>query len=178
MLQLLVQVYDSSNPSQRAATTVTITVQRNVNAPQFSRSEYTARIVESYPIGSSVLGVRATDRDGDEVRYRVLSGQAGASYFFLNPLSGDLSLAKPLSDSTEKAFTVGSHAMIYEQIHFLLFKYLTCFADLQNGCEYMPKVYNVHCMYKLIRTIFLLTNGCFSDVSTFPVPLDTCPSLP
>ena len=60
---VLFQVYDSANPSQHAETIVLITVQRNVNGPQFQQSEYSADIVETYPIGASVLTVNAIDMD-------------------------------------------------------------------------------------------------------------------
>ena len=62
-LQLRVQIYDSSNPEQRAETMVLITVNRNVNGPQFSQANYRANVVENYPIGASVVTIQATDSD-------------------------------------------------------------------------------------------------------------------
>ncbi len=63
VFQLRVEIYDDANPSQRVETSVKITVQRNVNAPQFSQENYRANVVENYPIGASVVTVQARDND-------------------------------------------------------------------------------------------------------------------
>ena len=71
IFQLQVEIYDDANPTQRVETSVKITVQRNVNAPQFGQENYRANVVENYPIGASVVTVQA--RDNDNVRITVTS---------------------------------------------------------------------------------------------------------
>ena len=106
MLQLRVRVYDSFNPNQWAEVLVIIEVRRNVNSPQFSQRTYEARVAENYPIGQKVTTVSATDRDGDEVRYRLLGPADALGFFYINPLSGDLSVTRPLTESTEREYSV------------------------------------------------------------------------
>ncbi len=60
---LRVQVYDSANPNQKAQTVINIQVRRNINSPVFSKSNYEAAVVETYPIGASVVSVSASDAD-------------------------------------------------------------------------------------------------------------------
>lgn len=44
-------------------TLVNVTVQRNEFTPQFNRGDYTASLLEYFPLGNSILQVTATDRD-------------------------------------------------------------------------------------------------------------------
>ena len=102
----MVQVYDSANPSQTALTRLFVTVLRNVNAPEFTSNNYAARLAENYPLGETVLTVTATDRDDDEVRYRLLVAESVTKFFFMNPLTGRLSVSKPLTESSVKQYVV------------------------------------------------------------------------
>ena len=100
------QVYDDANPSQTAQTKLFITVKRNVNAPEFKKENYAARLAENFPLGEPVLTVTAEDRDNDEVRYRLLAADSVKRFFFMNPLNGQLSVAKPLTESSAKQYVV------------------------------------------------------------------------
>lgn len=63
-LQLMVQCYDTANPSQHAQEVVVITVNRNPNAPQFTPLNVTVTIPDSTPINTLVTQLNATDADG------------------------------------------------------------------------------------------------------------------
>ncbi len=56
-------MYDDANPDKTTSTNLTITVNRNANAPRFQNSNIRATVLEIVPVGSSIATVRATDRD-------------------------------------------------------------------------------------------------------------------
>ena len=56
-------VYDSGNPEEKAYTEMTIFVNRNENAPTFTRELYQRTVLENSGLGSSLLMVEATDDD-------------------------------------------------------------------------------------------------------------------
>ena len=57
-------VYDTTYPDNVGSGTVTITVQRNPNAPQFQGDNYQRTIDEKIGLGASVLQLAARDQDG------------------------------------------------------------------------------------------------------------------
>ena len=77
-------------------------------------------MAENYPIGQKVTGVSATDRDGDEVRYRLLGPADALGFFYINPLSGDLSVTRPLTESTEREYVVSSVLFIDYRILYII----------------------------------------------------------
>ena len=105
-LQLVVQVYDSANPSEKAETRLFIKVKRNVYAPKFKKENYGETLAENFPLGEPVLTVEAEDHDGDEVRYSIMAADSVKRFFFMNPLNGQLSVAKPLTESSAKQYVV------------------------------------------------------------------------
>ena len=113
--QLVVQVYDSANPSEKAETKLFITVKRNVNVPKFKKDSYVATLAENFPLGEPVLTVEADDRDGDEVRYSIMAAESVKRFFFMNPLNGQLSVAKPLTESSAKQYVV-SDCFVKEEV--------------------------------------------------------------
>ena len=62
--QLKVEVYDSMYPTKRQVDYISITVNRNANAPVFSPNSYTKSVSDSYPLVTEVIGVSANDPDG------------------------------------------------------------------------------------------------------------------
>ncbi len=62
--QLSIIAQDKGYPPLTDRTTVRVYVQRNLNAPRFSRGVYNASITENDPVGYEVLTVQATDADG------------------------------------------------------------------------------------------------------------------
>ena len=55
--------YDNAYPDQVSTATVPVEVTRNEFAPIFSRPEFETSITENHRLGSSVIKVKATDRD-------------------------------------------------------------------------------------------------------------------
>lgn len=64
LFQLKITLIDSWNPDKVTETKLTISMLRNVFAPQFSSSSYTATVYENVDVGQTVLRVNATDGDG------------------------------------------------------------------------------------------------------------------
>ena len=61
--QILVQAVDSGVPALSDLSTVTITVNRNLNPPVFVQNVYNVTILETRPLGETFVSVRATDDD-------------------------------------------------------------------------------------------------------------------
>ncbi len=55
---------DTADRGRLATAEVTILVQRNANAPQFSQTTYRMTLEEEAPLGEAVITVAATDDDG------------------------------------------------------------------------------------------------------------------
>ena len=64
LFQLRVIAYDSASPARTATSTVNIQVSRNPSAPVFTRAVYEQTIPETYPLGTAVETVLASDADG------------------------------------------------------------------------------------------------------------------
>ena len=61
--QLVVVAYDRASPEQTAQTEVQISVRRNENAPEFTRTLYTATVPAHAALGTQVAAVTASDAD-------------------------------------------------------------------------------------------------------------------
>ena len=61
LLQIRIRATDGGGKS--AETTAIVNVQRNMESPQFSPTEYTAEIQDNEPLSSSFLQVAAQDND-------------------------------------------------------------------------------------------------------------------
>ena len=57
------QALDSGIPPLSDVSTVTITVNRNLNAPKFKQTEYSAIILETINLGDVIARVEADDAD-------------------------------------------------------------------------------------------------------------------
>lgn len=64
LLQLRVTAYDSLSTSRVATSTVSINVIKNPSGPVFTLPAYEVTIPETQSLGSTVVNVTATDRDG------------------------------------------------------------------------------------------------------------------
>ncbi|KAL5018742.1 hypothetical protein ScPMuIL_004464 [Solemya velum] len=100
--------YDSAWPNDRAHTNLTISINRNPNAPSFIEASYLRTVNESYPLGVSLVQIEATDLDGHELTYIITSTapQDGLEYFYLNPFTGMLSVRKPLDTTQSDTYTL------------------------------------------------------------------------
>ncbi|KAK1169607.1 hypothetical protein AOXY_G8441 [Acipenser oxyrinchus oxyrinchus] len=112
--QLVVVVQDGGTPPRSATGTAHITVlDENDNAPAFTHAppgrELVLQVLEGKPSGTLLGSVQAKDPDGGEngTIYYSLSGPR-AERFSLNPNTGELRLAAPLShtDRADYTFTV------------------------------------------------------------------------
>jgi protocadherin Fat 4 len=84
--------------TQFAVTSVIVTVTRNEYTPQFTQGEYRKdALSEKTLVGTSILRVNAYDRDGDKLVYEMVTKEPETSSFYLNPMSGVLTLARVLS---------------------------------------------------------------------------------
>lgn len=61
--QVLVLAADGGSPALTDTTVVEVHVNRNLHAPRMRQDEYTARILETQPLGSSFLRLEASDAD-------------------------------------------------------------------------------------------------------------------
>ena len=104
--QLRVVAYDSVYPSNRDTADVTISVTRNERAPIFSLPSYSQTIPDTFSLGQSILDVRATDADGDVVKYEITGGSRALEYYYINPDTGSISLKKPLTEGSQNQDTV------------------------------------------------------------------------
>ncbi|KAH9514461.1 hypothetical protein Btru_025318 [Bulinus truncatus] len=93
--------FDEQNPNLKGKSYAVIFVEHNSNAPRFTQSNYFITVPEYTSLGSSVLGVSATDNDNDTVRYYMYLGDAdgvtAAEYFTINPSDGIIRVVKSLT---------------------------------------------------------------------------------
>lgn len=62
--------------------------------------------VDLQAVGVPLVTVRATDRDGDEVRYRIVGDGNAQSYFTVNEETGEISVKQDLRLDTRQTYTV------------------------------------------------------------------------
>ncbi|RUS85645.1 hypothetical protein EGW08_006591, partial [Elysia chlorotica] len=101
------RAYDNQRPGQVATTNLTISVNRNPSSPIFNNLLYSERIAETFTLGVEILRVQASDFDGNNVKYALVSANPteGSNFFFLNADTGVFSAARPLTETTTNAFT-------------------------------------------------------------------------
>ncbi|XP_057205827.1 protocadherin Fat 1 isoform X2 [Triplophysa rosa] len=96
---LTVMVRDQGFPVKSNVVRVIINIEdNNDNAPWFTSPQYTARVLETAAIGSSVLQVTALDKDkgmNAEIFYTIDSGNHGNS-FIIDQSSGIITVAREL----------------------------------------------------------------------------------
>ncbi|XP_077340579.1 cadherin EGF LAG seven-pass G-type receptor 2 [Lithobates pipiens] len=103
-----VETCDHGHPSLSSSAAVNVQIlDVNDNAPEFTQSEYQARLNEDAAVGTSVMTVLALDRDFQAtITYQITSGNT-RHRFSISSLSGGgglLTLALPLDYKLEKQF--------------------------------------------------------------------------
>ncbi|KAJ7997632.1 hypothetical protein DPEC_G00214140 [Dallia pectoralis] len=99
--QLMVEANDQGkDPGPRSATaTVYISVEdENDNCPQFSEKRYVVQVLESMPVNTKVVQVKATDQDegnNAKVHYSLVSGNIKGQFYIHSP-TGVIDLINPL----------------------------------------------------------------------------------
>ena len=111
-----VQVQDGGTPPHDAAAILTINMLRNLRAPTFDSSRYSATILETKPIGQSILKVAA--RDGDEKPpHNQVTYQLTNEHFTVDD-AGIISLKRSLLGETAESYSVRiSHLLDHELNH-------------------------------------------------------------
>ncbi|OPJ68624.1 hypothetical protein AV530_009661 [Patagioenas fasciata monilis] len=95
--ELVLRASDGGEPGRTGAARIRVSVlDANDNAPVFSQAEYTVRVPENVPVGSTLVTVTATDADeglNGHVKYTFhkISGRA-SEIFHLNSETGEISL--------------------------------------------------------------------------------------
>ena len=89
-----------------AITDVTILVERNANAPEFSQLSYALTVTDQALLGETLLAITATDDDGDLLKYSLTGSGVANEFFYINPTTGDISLKKLLTEGTDSTYTV------------------------------------------------------------------------
>ena len=90
--QLSVVVTDDGFPRRFTSIRVTVIVVRNRNGPVFTQDNYEIDITENWAAGAPLsLDVRATDLDGDQIKYTMIGTLPGSLYFRVDENTGVIS---------------------------------------------------------------------------------------
>nr|XP_049610396.1 protocadherin gamma-A3-like isoform X1 [Syngnathus scovelli] len=108
-LALKLVAVDGGNPQKSGTVNIEIVIlDANDNAPVFNQFLYQAKVNENAPKGTHVLTVNATDADSGsygKVTYSFSKSKAGiADLFFIDEVTGGISIAKPVDYEKDKAF--------------------------------------------------------------------------
>ncbi|XP_061774733.1 protocadherin Fat 3a isoform X3 [Nerophis ophidion] len=111
---LTVEARDGGTPPLSAITTVNVNLTDvNDNSPMFSRELYTAVVSEEASIGESIVQLSAEDTDSQlngEILYSIVSGDRD-NQFFIDPLSGIISVNKHLDRETVPSYSLAIRAL-------------------------------------------------------------------
>ncbi|KAM4594440.1 protocadherin Fat 4 [Fundulus diaphanus] len=114
--ELLVVAEDQGRPARSATATLLLQVTDiNDNVPKFSEPQYQLEVLETEPVGTSLLTLSAEDPDegvNGRVTYSISqqSPSSEPSVFELEASSGILKLVQPLNYSEVKVFTLSVQA--------------------------------------------------------------------
>ncbi|NWR40358.1 PCDG1 protein, partial [Tachuris rubrigastra] len=99
--ELVLRASDGGDPARTGTARIRVTVlDANDNAPVFSQAEYTVRVPEDVPVGSTLVTVTATDADeglNGQVKYsfqRIL--HSASELFHLNSETGEITVKRYL----------------------------------------------------------------------------------
>ena len=110
---MIVQAMDQGIISKRRSSTATVQIiitDENDNYPQFESRSYTKSIPEDIDVSHKpiILNISATDKDENDnakITYTI-SGGNSQDFFKINPLTGGLSLQKPLDYEDTNQYTL------------------------------------------------------------------------
>lgn len=103
---LTVTAKDGGSPANSATAQVNITVLNVDNVPVFQTSSQVSKIREDVAVGTRVVRLNATDADGNELKFDILSGNKGGAFEIHNK-SGLITVAAKLDrETTEKYILV------------------------------------------------------------------------
>jgi len=110
---LTLKASDLGSPPKFTTASLAIVVNEgNEHAPVFESVEYNSVLSEDVPVGSSVVAVRATDKDdvpgsksGRNLSYNITEGN-GLGWFQIHPLSGLITTRSDLDREVQESFTL------------------------------------------------------------------------
>ncbi|NWX57656.1 PCDG2 protein, partial [Promerops cafer] len=99
--ELLLRAMDGGDPARTGTARIRVTVlDANDNAPVFSQAEYTVRVPEDVPVGSTLVTVMAKDTDeglNGQVKYSIHKTSDRASeLFYLDSETGEITVKEDL----------------------------------------------------------------------------------
>ena len=118
VFQFRVSAYDLGGIHTRntsSAASVTVTVDRNKNAPKFEGEPFKKTIAQTQGSGSNIYRVQARDRDSkapfNTIQYELIGDDKGPSYFTCNAKNGEIQVRSgvDLPRDKEITYTVSHH---------------------------------------------------------------------
>ncbi|XP_039554627.1 protocadherin gamma-A10-like, partial [Passer montanus] len=98
--ELVLRAMDGGDPARTGTARIRVTVvDANDNAPVFSQAEYTVRVPEDVPVGSTLVTVTATDEDeglNGHVKYSLKKKKSSSQIFHLDSETGAITLGQSL----------------------------------------------------------------------------------
>ncbi|NXD59864.1 PCDGA protein, partial [Corvus moneduloides] len=113
--ELVLRAIDGGDPARTGTARIRVTVlDANDNAPVFSQAEYTVRVPEDVPVGSTLVTVTATDADeglNGQVKYSFKKKKAASSQVFsLDSETGAITLGQNLDFEEGKTYLLDLEA--------------------------------------------------------------------
>lgn len=99
---------DGGTPSLTATSTVSVTIARNLNAPEWIITTYSVNITETQDLGSPIAALNTRDDDVEapyNIRITTLIGDPNMMNFFSLSENGQLSVKKQLTSTVIRTFT-------------------------------------------------------------------------
>ena len=110
-----VRVSDGGTPPRTDVTVVTVSVQRNLQAPVFQPNSYEAAILETQNVGVPFVTVSAKDEDQrapfNTFRFEITGEDRSKEFFLMDPSTGQVSVKKSLQLDRElrEQYTVSGY---------------------------------------------------------------------
>ncbi|KAK2524885.1 hypothetical protein Q9233_009204 [Columba guinea] len=127
--ELVLRASDGGEPARTGTARIRVAVlDANDNAPVFSQAEYTVRVPEDVPVGSTLVTVTATDPDeglNGHVKFSLQKVSVKASLIFqLDAETGEIRLVKSLdfeeSDSYEMEVQAEDGGGLFDTVKFVI----------------------------------------------------------
>ncbi|PKK19791.1 protocadherin-16-like [Columba livia] len=127
--ELMLRASDGGEPAQTGTARIRVAVlDANDNAPVFSQAEYTVRVPEDVPVGSTLVTVTATDPDeglNGHMKFSLQKVSVKASLIFqLDAETGEITLVKSLdfeeSDSYEMEVQAEDGGGLFDTVKFVI----------------------------------------------------------
>lgn len=109
------RVQDGGTPPKSDVAVLSVSVQRNLNAPVFQPNQYEAAILETQNVGVPFVTVSAKDEDQrapfNTIKFEITGEDKSKEYFLIDPDSGAIAVKKSLQLDQElkEQYTVGIH---------------------------------------------------------------------